>query len=101
MYTDQIGRFPVQSYNGMQYIMLLYEISSNTILVKPLRNRTSLEMVAVYTNLVDRLNESGINPTLHILDNKISQEYKDATGTNNMKLQLVPPHDHRRITDAI
>ena len=55
MYTDQTGRFPTQSYRGMQYIMVLYEISSNAILVKPLRNRTSGEMVAAYTNLVDRL----------------------------------------------
>ena len=95
MYTDQTGRFPVQSYRGMQYVMVLYKISSNSILVKPLGNRTSGEMVAAYTNLLDRLKESGIKPTLHILDNEISQEYKDAIGTNNMKFQLVPPNNHR------
>ena len=74
MYTDQTGRFPTQSYRGMQYIMVLYKISSNAILVEPLRNRTSREMVAEYTNLVYRLKESRINPTLHILDNEISQK---------------------------
>ena len=53
-------------------------------------------MVAAYTTLVDRLKASGIKPTLHILDIEISQEYKDAIGTNGMKYQLVPPDDHRR-----
>ena len=53
-------------------------------------------MVAAHTNLVDRLEASGMKPTLHILDHEISQEYKDAIGTNGMKYQLVPPHDHRR-----
>ena len=69
MYTDQTGRFPVQSYRGMQYIIVLNEISSNIILVGPLRNRTSGEMVAAYQNLMNRLKEGGIQPTLHILDN--------------------------------
>ena len=77
MYTDQTGCFPTQSYRGMQYVMVLYEFSSNAILVEPLRNKTSGEMVAAYTTLVDRLEVSGIKHTLHILDNEISQEYKD------------------------
>ena len=88
MYTDQTGRFPTQSYRGMQYIMVLYEISSNAILVEPLRNRTSGEMVAAYSNLVDRLEASGIKPTLHILDNEISQEYKDAIGTKRDEIPV-------------
>ena len=47
-YTDQTGRFPVSSYCGMQYDMVLYETVSNSILVEALRNRTSGEMVAAY-----------------------------------------------------
>ena len=33
---------------------------------------------------------------MHILDNKISQEFKNAIKANQMKFQLVPPNDHRR-----
>ena len=33
---------------------------------------------------------------MHILDNEISQEFKNAIKTNQMKFQLVPPNDHRR-----
>ena len=96
MYTDQTGRFPVQSYKGMQYIMVLYELSSNVILVEPLRNKSSGEMVGAYQKLVDRLEEGGIKPNFHILDNEISGEYRDAIKENQMKFQLVPPNDHRR-----
>ena len=39
---------------------------------------------------------SGITPTMHILDNECSEEYKQAIMKNHMKYQLVPPHDHRR-----
>ena len=95
MYKDQTGHFPVQVYMGMQYVRVLYEISSSAILVKPLRNKTSGEMVAAYQKLVDRLKEGRIEPNLHILDNKISAEYKDAISENQMKFQLVSPHNHR------
>ena len=76
MYTDQTGRFLVSSYRGMQYVMVLYETVSNSILVEALRNRTSGEMVTAYQTLVNRLKEVGIKPTMHILDNKILAEFK-------------------------
>ena len=90
MYTGQTGRFPVQ------YVMILCEVKSNAILVEPLRNKTSGEMVAAYQKLVNRLREGGIEPNLHILDNEILGEYRDAIAANQMKFQLVPPHGHRR-----
>ena len=60
MCIDQTGCFPVQSYKRIQYVIVLYEISSNVILAKQLRNKTSEEMVAAYQNLIDRLREGGI-----------------------------------------
>ena len=60
------------------------------------KDRPSGEMVAAYQDLVDRLREKGFEPKLHILDNKISREFKQAIKENNMKYQVVPPHDHRR-----
>ena len=33
---------------------------------------------------------------MHLLDNKSSQEYKDAVAKNGMTYQLIPSHDHRR-----
>ena len=60
MYTDQTGRFPVRSYSGNQYIMVLIEMDSSSILVEAMRDRTSGEMVKAYQTLVDRLTASGI-----------------------------------------
>ena len=96
MYSEQTGRFPVTSYRGMQYTMVLYDLDSNAIMVEPMRNKTSGEMLAAYQTLVDRLNLSGFDPKMHILDNKISAGYKEAIKKNGMEYQLVPPNDHRR-----
>ena len=70
--------------------MVLYEVDSNAILVQSMQNRTSGEMVAAYNSLVNRLKIAGFEPKLHLLDNKCSQEYKEAITKNRMKLQLVP-----------
>ncbi len=94
IYTDQPGRFPKKSSRGNQYIMVLTEIDSNAILIKPMKNRTAGEMIRAYQVLIDRLNSAGIFPNLHILDNKCSAEMKTTITLNKIKLQLVPPHDH-------
>ena len=39
VYSDQIGRFPVNSSKGNKYILVLYEQDSNTILAEPLKNK--------------------------------------------------------------
>jgi hypothetical protein len=33
---------------------------------------------------------------MHILDNECSAEFKEQIKLNNMKYQLVPPHNHRQ-----
>ena len=96
MLSDQTGRFLVTSCNDNQYVMVLFETLSNNILVEPMQSRVSGEMCHVYQTLVGRLNERGIKPTMHILDNECSAEFKTLVNENEMKYQLVPPNDHRR-----
>jgi len=96
IWTDQTGRFPKKSSRGHQYIMVLTESDSTAILVEPMKNRSSTEMIRAYQALIDRLNAAGVFPQQHILDNECSKEFKVAIKTNNMTYQLVPPHDHRR-----
>jgi hypothetical protein len=95
IYTDQPGQFPKKSSRSNQNIMVLTEIDSNAILIKPLKNRTAGEMIKAYQVLIDQLNSAGIFPKSHILDNECSAEMKATITLNKMKLQLVPPHDHR------
>ena len=66
MFSDQTGRFPVTSFKGNQYMMVLFETIGNNILVEAMRNRTSGEMIRAYQVLVDRMKEKGIHPTMHI-----------------------------------
>ena len=94
--TDQTGNMPKKSMRGYRYIMALAEMDSDAILVEPMRNRTAGEMVKTYQKLIDRLKKCGIKPKMHILDNECSEEFKQAIEGNNMKYQLVPPHNHRR-----
>jgi hypothetical protein len=37
LYSDQTGKFPVQSSRGYNYVMVLYGYDSNAILSKPLK----------------------------------------------------------------
>jgi hypothetical protein len=38
-FSDQTGQFPIQSLCSNKYIMVMVEIDSNAILVKPMKNR--------------------------------------------------------------
>ncbi len=77
-------------------MMVLTESESDAILVEPMKNRTSGEMIRVYQVLINRLRSAGIAPKQHILDNKCSNNFKEAIKTNNMTYQLVPPQEQIR-----
>jgi hypothetical protein len=95
-YSDQTGKFPVQSSRGYNYVMVLYDYDSNAILTKPLKTRQSSELTKAWTDLHTRLKLNGYAPALHILDNECSDELKKAFSKNNVTFQRVPPHSHRR-----
>ena len=96
IWTDQPGRFPKKSMKGSQYMMVLTESDSDAILVEPMKNRTSGEMIRAYQVLINQLRSPGIAPKQHILNNECSNDFKEDIKTNNMTYQLVPPHDHRQ-----
>jgi hypothetical protein len=85
MYTNQTGKFPKKSSRGYQNIMVLIEIDSNGILVKAMNNRTAGEMIRAYQVLVEHLFSTGVNPTMHIIDNKCLAKFKEQIELNNMK----------------
>ena len=97
LYSDQTGRFPAQSFKGNQYVMVAYDMSiSGSIFAEPMRNRTSGTMIQAYNRIFDKLRDKEQRPTIHILDNECSADFKKAITANEMKYQLVPPNDHRR-----
>jgi hypothetical protein len=76
--------------------MVLIKTDSNAILVEAMKNRTAGEMNRAYRVLIERLCSTGVNPTMHILDNECSTKFKEQIKLNNMKYQLVLPHGHRQ-----
>jgi hypothetical protein len=47
IWSNQTGRFPMESSCGNQYIMVLTKSDSSAILVEPMKNRSAGEMVQV------------------------------------------------------
>ena len=69
IYTDQTEKFPITSSRGHKYIMILCAIGWNVVLAEPMKNKSEGAMVETYQNLIKRLNDAGIFPKNHILDN--------------------------------
>ena len=96
IYTYGTGQIPKQSRTGMKYIMVLAENDSDDILVESMKNWSAGEMVRAYLVLIGQLKDCSIIPTKQVLDNEISQAYKDAIKSVNIEYELVPPHNHKR-----
>ena len=76
--------FPKKSSRGKQYVMVMAGSNSNAILVEPMKNRTSREMIRAYQVLIDQFNAAGIFPTEHILDNGKLAEFLEVIKKNKM-----------------
>jgi hypothetical protein len=64
IYTDQTGKFIAPSSNGNNYLMILYDYDSNSILSEPMKSRTKHSILAAYQTLHGRLVKAGLKPKL-------------------------------------
>ena len=95
IYSDLTGRFPLQSYAGMQYIFIAYIYDENYIIIRPMKNRSDASMIDVFKDVYELLQRKGKNPNLHVLDNECSKAIKTYVAEQNTTIQLVEPHNHR------
>ena len=98
LFTDDTGRFHPRALSGNQYVMIGLHSTSNAILVRPFASKHNSHRIPAYADIFNRLATAGMPPTLHIMDNESSAAFQRAVAANNCKLQLVPPHVHRRNT---
>ena len=84
IYTNQTGKFPITSSIGKKYIMILCAMDGNVVLAEPMLNKSEGAMDETYQKLIESLNDAGIFPKKHILDNEISKGYKEAIEENGM-----------------
>ena len=75
---------------------MLYDYDSNTIIVRPLHNRSAQEIQCIFNSVHAYLVECSLRPRLHTLDNEASTSLKDFLTAKNVEYQLVPPRIHRR-----
>jgi hypothetical protein len=95
MYTDITGAFPVRSFNNMQYIFVAYIYNLNAIIVRPMTNCTNASFITAFTEVFHILKAHQYQPVLNVMDNECSKAVEKHIKKNKMKIQLVPPHNHR------
>ena len=71
VFTNQTGQFPTQSQSGNKYIMVMVNINISSILAEPIKNCSDAELIRAYNVLMLCLQQAGIQPKKHVLDNKI------------------------------
>ena len=61
-----------------------------------MRSRSTDDLITTRRAVLARMKSQSIVPKHQILDNKISQAYKEEIFLTDMTYQLVPPNNHRR-----
>ena len=70
IYSDLTGRFPIQPYEGMNYIFVAYVYKLNAILLRSMKSREDASMVEAFTSVYTKLETAGHKPKLHVIDNE-------------------------------
>ena len=79
----------------MTHIFALYDRTTDTILVRPLKNDKDESVVEAFHNVLIYLTKQLFNPNLNIMDNMASKAVQALLEEENTNLQLVEPHNHR------
>ena len=95
-YIDLAGRFPHQSSRDNNYILVLYNYDSNTILVQALKNRESNTILNAWRSIQERLKMGGVTSKHYVMDNEFSKDLKNTLLAENITFEQAPPYQHRR-----
>ena len=79
----------------MQCIFVCYVYEANAILVRPMKSREATCHVEAYTEIYQYLEQRGFKPKLNVLDNECSKLVQNYIKSENVKIQLVEPSNHR------
>jgi hypothetical protein len=94
-FSDITGKFIMQSSQGNNYILVVFDGDSNYIFAEPLPSRTAEQIVKAYNKIHQLLINRGLEPRLHITDNETSAQLKQYLTSRGVQYQLVPPNNHR------
>ena len=57
VYSDLPGRFPIESYRGMNYFFVAYIYKCNYILIRPMKSQKDEDMVRTFQMVYDELGQ--------------------------------------------
>ena len=95
-YQDLARRFPMQSTQRNEYILIGYHYDSNCIIAHPVKKRTAQVLTTAWKNLHHKFSKAGTAPEVWVMDNEISSELKTSFEIKNTSFHLVPPNSHCR-----
>ncbi len=78
----------------MQYIFVAYVYDLNAIIVCAMPSHTDASMVTAFTKVITILKAGGYQPALNVMDNEYSAAIKKYIRSENINIQLIPPHIH-------
>jgi hypothetical protein len=94
MHTNITGAFPVRSFKSMKYNFVAYVYDLNAIIVRAMPFCTDASMVTAFTEVITTLKTGGYHPALNVMDNECSATVEKYIRSEQINIQLVPPHNH-------
>ena len=94
--TDQTGRFVVPSFSGNNYLLILFDIDINYILLEPIPNCTKHSIKNTYAKILKINKNRGFKPQLNRLENEASNILKFFITEQHIDYELTPAAIHQR-----
>ena len=95
VYNDLTGNFPFVSFDGSICFLVVYHYEANAIFAVPIAGLDDKSIFNAYKKTFDELTQKGFKPKLNIMDNQATRYIRTFLTTEECKLQLVEPHNHR------
>ncbi len=95
VYSNLPGRFPIESYAGMNYFFVAYVYKCNYIIIHAMRSRRDEDIVPTFKDIYSDIKAKRHKPALHVLDNECSKAVKNYINSEDTSIQLVELHNHR------
>ena len=95
IYSNLTGRFPIESYAGINHIFVCYVYKLNIILLRTTKNSEDKENISAFKSCYTKFNSKGHHHTVNVLDSKCSQAVKEYTTFKRTNLQFIESHNHR------
>ncbi len=86
------SRFDRSNVCNTFFVAYVYDL--NAIIVRAMPSHTDASMVTAFIEVITILKAGGYQPALNVMDNECSATVKKYTRSENINIQLIPPHNH-------